>query len=242
MTQLRTQLDEEFGRILADPGRTPPGLTVFAESRTLEEPLPSTELATLVGQEGADFALGLTTTGSVTAVDPGPLEAVAAARIGTEVGPGYRLVDGSVAVTPGEPEVSGEVVSFPVSATASQIRIVDPATLRDEIKGKPIPEARAILDEYGEVELSVWPDWVSAIPTIDARLDIRIELPEGVGEPAASPSPLASGSVPSTAPPSASATDAASTEPSGSGATGPSASGVPVVSDDPGLGGESPPP
>src|SRR3712207_8880408 len=58
-------------------------------------------------------------------------------------------------------------------STASQIRLVDTPALREEIKGKPVEEARAILDQYGDVDLSVWPDWVSAIPTLDGRLEDR---------------------------------------------------------------------
>jgi len=223
LEQLRVGLDAEFATILADPARVPPGLTIFGGTRQLVEPLPTTDPATLVGQEVAEFPLGLASTGTVMAVDPRPLESVVARRIASSVVAGYRLVDGSVQVTPGEPIVTGETVSFPVSATASQIRVLDPAALRDEIKGKPLDEARAILGRYGEVDLTVWPDWVTAIPTLDSRVDVLVLLPTGV-EPDASPGPSVSVD-PSSASPSVTASPAS-----------------PAPSVDPGLGGESPPP
>lgn len=235
LTQLDGRLDAEFATILADPARVPPGLTMFGASRQLVEPLPTTDPATLLGQEIAEFPLGLATTGTVMAVDPGPVESLATSRIEASVTAGYRLVDGSIRVTPGEPVVTGEMVSFPVSATAAQIRVVDPDALRDAIKGKSIADARAILGSYGEVQLTVWPEWVSAIPTLDGRLDIRVEMPAGVEGPSGSPRPSgASGSPIRTAAPSSSA--------SGSPSLPAASPAGPTGSVDPGLGGESPPP
>jgi hypothetical protein len=142
-----------------------------------------------------------------------------------------------VGVTPGEPVVEGETVTFPVTATAAQIRVLDPDTVREEIQGKPIAEARSILEQYGQVELTVWPDWVSVIPTIDGRVDIRVVLPEGLDAPSSSPSPAASGSPEPSR-------DARSASPATPGSASPpaGASSEPSVSLDPGLGGESPPP
>jgi hypothetical protein len=243
ITQLGTQLDAQFSAMLADPARVPPGLTVFADTRALADPLPTTAPETLVGQEVEEFPLGLATTGTVIAVDPRPVESVAADRIAGTVASGYRLVDGSIQVTPGEPAVSGETVSFPVSATGSQIRVVDADTLRDEIKGKPLDEARSILADYGQAELTVWPDWVTAVPTIDGRVDVRVELPAGVEPPSGSPAPSGGSASPDGAsaapsPPDGSGPPAASGSPGAPAAS----SEAPPSSVEPGLGVESPRP
>ena len=59
------------------------------------------------------------------------------------------------------------------SSRPRQVLLIDPAAIEAEIRGKPLAEAQAILDGYGRAELSVWPDWVGTIPTLDARVDVR---------------------------------------------------------------------
>jgi hypothetical protein len=66
-------------------------------------------------------------------------------------------------------------VTFPVSATAQQVAVLDADDLRQQVLGKPLDEARALLAPYGTVEVTAWPDWVSAIPTLPDRVDVRIE-------------------------------------------------------------------
>jgi hypothetical protein len=60
-----------------------------------------------------------------------------------------------------------------VIITARQVLQIDPAAIEEEIRGKSLADARSILDRYGRTELSVWPDWVGSIPTLDARVDVR---------------------------------------------------------------------
>ena len=62
---------------------------------------------------------------------------------------------------------------------------VDQAKLRAEIRGLVLAQARSRLDDYGDVSISVWPDWVTTIPTNDERIDFTIAGPQ----PAPSPSP-----------------------------------------------------
>ncbi len=217
IAELRTRLDAEFEAILADPARVPDGLTLFPQTRALGEPLPTTDPTTLLDQEVPEYTLGLGTTGTVIAVDEAPVEALARQRVSDEVDDGYQLVEGSIELDPGEPQVAGETITFPVDAAAAQIRLLDADALRAQIKGKPVGEARTLLAPYGEVEISVWPEWVTAIPTIDGRVSLEVVPPAPDG---ASPSP--SRRAPSPTP--------ASTAPDASGSV------------DPGLEGEVPPP
>jgi len=103
---------------------------------------------------------------------------VASADIATHVEPGYALVDGSSEVSPAQGVVEGGVITFPVTITARQVLQLDTAAIESEIRGKPLAEAQTILQRYGTPELSVWPDWVGTIPTIDARVDVRSSVPE----------------------------------------------------------------
>ena len=50
----------------------------------------------------------------------------------------------------GDAVVVGQTVSFPVTATAEQVAVLDPAELKPLVLGKPIDEARAILAPYGD--------------------------------------------------------------------------------------------
>ncbi|MEX2010639.1 MAG: baseplate J/gp47 family protein [Chloroflexota bacterium] len=188
--QLTLQLGTDFEAILADPSRTPAGLTLFPGTRSIAEPVPSVEPVTLVGQEVASFDLTMTSSGTVIAVDTTPLQTIAESRIRDRVVAEHRIVESSIQVDPDEAIVQGESVSFPVTVRATQVRLLDAKALREQIKGKPVDEARSILRQYGLVTLSVWPDWVATIPTIDARLELR------VGPEAPSPEPGSpSGSV-----------------------------------------------
>jgi hypothetical protein len=174
--QLSTQLEQDFEAILAEPGRIPAALTAFPDSRILETN-PSLDPATLLGREVETFDLGMTGTGTVVAVDQTLVTALATERIRAAATSGNAIVDGSVRAELGQPAVEGESVVFPVTARASQARVVDQSSLVRLIKGKPVPQARAALEPFGDVKVSVWPDWVTSIPTIDGRIDLRIAPP-----------------------------------------------------------------
>lgn len=229
LAELNGRLALEFERILGDPNQVPDDLTLFPSTRVLEASLPTTDPTTLVGQELAEFPLGVATTGSVIAVDEAPVATVAQTLIEQRVDDGFELVDGSVQVTPGNPTVIGEQISFPVDASAEQLRVIDVASLEDAIQGQPVERARELLEPYGTVSIDVWPDWVSAIPTADSRVELRVQAPAPGDAPSISPGAT---DRPVESPP----TDAPGT--AGSSA-GPASS--PEASADPGLEGETPP-
>ena len=211
VTELTAQLETQFAERLADPSTTPSGRTLFPGTAALGAPTPSVDPATLVGQEVASFDLGMTAEGAVTVVDEAPLEALAADRIRDAVDPGYRLIEASIEIDPGDPFVEGEAVVFPLSARASQVAVLDRDELLAAIKGRPVHQARAILEEYGRVEVTVWPDWVTTIPTLDARLSLEIDE---VGADTPSPSRSPSPSRPPSGAPSGSASPGLSPTPS----------------------------
>jgi hypothetical protein len=177
-TALRAALTTAFDEKVADPALAGEGTKIFPETASLGEPTLTTDPATLIGDEVATFDLGATATGTVLAVDESAVTTVASADIATHVEPGYALVDGSSEVNPAPGIVEGGVITFPVTITARQVLQLDTAAIESEIRGKPLAEAQTILQRYGTPELSVWPDWVGAIPTIDARVDVRSSVPE----------------------------------------------------------------
>ena len=174
---LQEQLAASFQDELRDPSIAPPDTTIFEDTAVLGEATPSVDPTELVGQELESFELGLTSTGTVVAVDPSPVESIAQTRLESFVSPGYQLVDGSVRIDPGAPVIEGQTVRFPVTVEASQVQVPDAAELKRLILGKPFDEARSILAPFGDVELKLWPDWVTSVPTLDARVNVEVQPP-----------------------------------------------------------------
>jgi Baseplate J-like protein len=186
LKQLGTDLDTEFQARLGDPSIGPPGATVFRGTATLGASSPTVDPTTLLGQEIDSFELGLAATGSVIAVDPGPISPIAEQRLRATVPIDHELVAGSIEVNVGEATVTGQTVTFPATATARQVATLDPAALRSMVLGRSLADARAILAPYGNVEVTAWPDWVSSIPTIESRVAVSIEGAVPVETPAPS--------------------------------------------------------
>jgi hypothetical protein len=189
LTALQEQLTADFNERLADPSIAPDGMTVFVETAILGESTPATDPAELVGTEVETFDLARSASGTVVAVDPSPVEAIAQTRLEALVSPDSEFVDGSVTITPGDPVVEGQRISFPVMVEARQVSIPDAAELKALILGKSEAEARELLAPFGEVELTLWPDWVSSVPTIDGRVEVQVRPPLPVSTPRPTPTP-----------------------------------------------------
>jgi hypothetical protein len=190
LEQLDAKVGDAFTAAIADGAGAPANTTLYPETAVLGASTPTVDPATLVGKEVASFDLGVGATGTVIAVDDSPVEGIAEQRILSNVGAGYQLVDGSIEITPGEATVTNGQVAFPVSASASRVRILDPAELLQLVKGKSFDEAEAALAPFGDVEITPWPDWVSAVPTMDSRVNLVIVgQDDGGAGPSGEPTP-----------------------------------------------------
>lgn len=189
MASLTTKMADAFAAEVDAGAGAPLNATVFPETAVLGDATPTVDPATLAGKEQVSFELGLAATGTVTAVDASPVTKIAETRLLANVGPDHRLVEGSIEVVPGDPTVTNGEVSFPVTAKAARVRILDPAELLGLIKGRSVEEARSLLAQFGEAEVTTWPGWVSAIPSLDSRLTIEIVgQTDGTGQGAPAPS------------------------------------------------------
>jgi hypothetical protein len=190
LAQLRTRLAEAFAAKLAEPATTPAGSMLMTQSQRLGEAAPSTDPNALVGLQQATFDLGLSASGTVLAVDPGPVTTVAESRLAPSIPTGYRLVTGSVRTTVDPPVLAGEVITFAVRVRAERSREIDVAALLAQVRGKSIAAARTVLEPYGQVRIDVWPDWVTAIPDSDSRVRLvaaTAAAPSGSPGPSAAP-------------------------------------------------------
>jgi hypothetical protein len=174
LATLEEDLQVEFQAALENPEGVPAGATAFPETAVLGEPVPTVDPQSLVNQEVKTFTLGLATNGTVLAVDASPVEAIVESALEDAVKPGYELVEGSTKVVVGDGIVDGTTVVFPAAGTAEQVRPVDGEALRQQVLGLPEEEARAILEPYGEVELVLWPGFVSSVPTLQQRVTLVV--------------------------------------------------------------------
>ena len=186
LKKLSTALDAQFQTQLSDPSIVPPGATVFRDTASLGASTPSVDPATLVDQELPSFDLGLSASGSVITVDPSPVSKIAEQMVRTAVKADHELVAGSIVVSVGKATVSGGTVSFPATATAKQVAVLDPGALRTLVLGKSLDDARAILAQFGDVRVTAWPDWVGSIPTVESRVSVSIDTQVPVETPAPS--------------------------------------------------------
>jgi hypothetical protein len=166
-----------FDEQIASRAEVPDGTILFPETKVLGESTPSVDPATLVGLDAADFELGLAAQGTVLGADPGPVATLAEARIRSAVDDGFRLVEESIVIEDGQPIVAGTAITFPVTVRATEIRIVDTGALLARVRGLGLPQARTVLQEYGTVQILVWPDWVTSIPTAESRATLTIAEP-----------------------------------------------------------------
>jgi hypothetical protein len=194
---LEQALREDLDGQIAAATDIPAGMTLLEATKHIGTATPSVDPASLLGKEVPTFDLGLTAVGTVTGVDAAPVRAVAAAQLASRVTSGWQLVDGSTSIQVGQPAVSGLGILFDVTAAARQVRIVDHDALVARIRGLDVPAARALLDDYGQVEISVWPDWVTTIPGDTSRISLTIDTaaagaspgPSSAGSSSAGPSP-----------------------------------------------------
>jgi hypothetical protein len=184
--KLSTALNAQFETQLADPSIVPPGAAVFLDTAKLGAPTPSVDPATLLDQEIPSFELGLSASGSVITVDPSPVSTIAEGKVRSAVKADHELVAGSVVVSVGKATVSGDTVSFPATATAQQVAVLDPGTLRRLVLGKSLDDARTALAQFGDVTVTAWPDWVGSVPTIESRVSVSIDASVPVETPAPS--------------------------------------------------------
>jgi hypothetical protein len=185
LAALDTALAAELDRQVAEGLGVPPGVTIFPQTQAIGEAEYATDPQALVGSASLEVELSATAEGSVLGVDPSPIEVIAEARLASRVSEGWSLAPDSTSFGLGTPTVLGEVVTYPVTIGATQVHDVDQAALVDQVRGLVLAEARSRLDDFGDVEITVWPDWVTTMPTNAERITFTLDEPR----PAPSPTP-----------------------------------------------------
>jgi len=178
VTALTDQLETSFGDWLGTTVAESQEL-VLPESAVLDPPEVDTPAADVVGQEVDTFDLAAHAAGRVLSLDPALLEAAGDARFrSSEVPAGYVLIDSSVAVQYRQVESDDPTVPrFELTATGRGYRQLDAAALEQAVLGKPLDEARIILQPYGDPAITLTPDWFGTIPRLDWRVTVGVTVP-----------------------------------------------------------------
>jgi baseplate J-like protein len=214
---LQADLAKAFEAAIVAGAGAPPETTLFPQTAVPGAATPDPDPKTLVGQAVETFDLKLTATGTVIAVDPRPVETIARTQLQAKVDAGHRLIEDSVAIDVGEGSVGEDgQVTFQAIVQASEVRIVDAASLPALVKGKTKADAEAALATFGTATVTLWPDWVTTVTTVDARLSVTVADAAGGSGPTGSPSP--GSSPPRASPVPARSAPPASTRPAGSAA------------------------
>src|SRR5688500_7349679 len=181
---LAAALDAELDRQVAESVGVPPGVTTFEGTEAVGAPEYATDPASLVGSP-TPVPLAAMAEGSVLGVDPAPIQAIAEGRLQARVTEGWTIAPDSTSFELGTPSLFGDVVTYPVTIEATQVHDVDREALLAQVRGLVLAEARSRLDDYGDVEITVWPDWVTTIPKNPERTSFTLAEPR----PAPSPTP-----------------------------------------------------
>lgn len=175
--ELDRLLQEQLATRLADPTTAPIGLTIYAATAKLGTIDHRPQRSEVQDLHDPTFDLEASTTASVLAVDEAAVAKIAAEALRLTVDVGTIVYTDSAHADVGTGEVSQGDIVYEVLVSAPAYTPLDPANLKETLKGKTIAEARSILGELGAAEVSVWPDFLSNLPDDVRRIDLTINDP-----------------------------------------------------------------
>jgi len=220
--QLGKDLTGQIAGAVADPTIAPAGTTLYPDTAKLGEITYTPDTAGLEGKVlkagQSTFSLQADATATVLAVDESSLRSMGETAIRAAVKPGEQIVEDSIAVDVSTGTVGEDgTVSYTITATALAHRPLDANALKASVLGKTPDEATAALATYGKVSISLWPFWVTAVPTSADKVTLTVGSPE-------KPAPTATTRPTPTPRPAITPRPSRSPAPSKSGSPGPSES------------------
>jgi hypothetical protein len=181
--KLTQDLNDQVPTAVADPTIAPAGATLYPDTAKLGAITYTPETAGLDGKvlkaSQTTFTLQADATATVIAVDESPLSGLGESAIRAAVKSGDQIVEDSIAVEVSQGTVGEDgTVSYTITATALQHHPLDANALKTSVLGKTADEATAALAPYGKVTISLWPFWVSAVPTNADKVTLTVGSPE----------------------------------------------------------------
>lgn len=103
------------------------------------------------------------------------------------VPPGHDLRPAATRVTIGQARVDGERLLVAVTATGASAPRLDRDAVLSLVRGRSRQEAGAALADLGSATVDLWPDWVTSVPELDWRIELRIGTASDGASPSGSP-------------------------------------------------------
>ncbi len=99
--------------------------------------------------------------------------------VGLTIPPDHELDPNSIEITVGEARLEEGALVVDVSARALASMPASEAGIRGLARGRTVAAAEAALLSRGEASVELWPGWVTTVPEMDWRVDVRIVSQEG---------------------------------------------------------------
>ncbi len=94
-----------------------------------------------------------------------------------QVPSGHALLPESIEIELAEANVEDGVMRVAVTATGRSAAEIDTEEVAQRIAGLTADEAEAALEEVGSATVELWPDWVSSVPSMAWRIEVRVGEP-----------------------------------------------------------------
>lgn len=136
----------------------------------------------LVGKRDVERAsLSATLEWRALHADPDEAEALARDRLLADpeaVPADHELLPDSVEIVLGEARAFGSSIVVEATLRAAAAPPIDPDEIRDRVAGLEPVAAMAALADIGVARIELWPGWVAEVPSLDWRVEVRIETPQ----------------------------------------------------------------
>ncbi len=73
--------------------------------------------------------------------------------------------------------MAGGLISYDVDASVLTYTAPDQATLVNQVRGKTVKDAQALLSQYGTVSIVIWPDFIDRLPDQVSRISLTVTPP-----------------------------------------------------------------
>jgi hypothetical protein len=167
-------------------GQLVPGEFLATSSVTVTETVAET-FEQAVGERAETVALTLRIAVTGLAVREADARQVAQSALAELVAAGEALQPGNEHYQRGPERVldGEEAVTFEVTMEGWAVPVVDRETVRQEVKGRTIPEAldglKDLVPLSGTPQIELWPLWIERLPWLPFRIDVEVVAASGAG-------------------------------------------------------------
>ena len=143
---------------------------------------PRETFSHFVGEKADSLSLDMQAIMTATAVNERGAQTVALQALHAVLAEGVALIPGSETYGRQTTLESGEAgqVTFSLVATGRAAPVMDPARIRELVRGQTLPEAASRLqgayDLAGPPQIEVWPAWLGRLPWLGARITVDLAI------------------------------------------------------------------